>query len=189
MEEFYHNVDSNISHFIFPKENKILQKKLPFFFLPDVFTDFVTEFADAKWRIAWWFRWSFGMSTHHLDVLPPDHCLRGRISNFLGEENYGAAFFGKAPWYGSTYTLHWKWRNMLSNYILTALPNPNTYEWPHECTSKKAKINIFTLQSEGPSFQTTPFDISFFFLIIDFSLYGKNIKLCFVNYNSHFFKF
>ena len=80
--------------------------------LPDTFTDFITEFADAKWRIAWWFRWSFGMSTHHLDVLPPDHCLRGRISNFLGEENYGAAFFGKAPWYGSTYTLHWKWGNM-----------------------------------------------------------------------------
>ena len=28
-----------------------------------------------------------------------------------------------------------------------------------------------------------------FFEIIDFSLYGKNIKLCFVNYTSHFFKF
>ena len=82
----------------FPKKTEVAK-----FFLPDVFTDFVTEFADAKWRIAWWFRWSFGMSTHHLDVLPPDHCLRGRISNFLGEENYGAAFFGKAPWYGTAH--------------------------------------------------------------------------------------
>ena len=62
---------------------------------------------------------------------------------------------------------------MLSNYILTALPNPNTYEWPHECTSKKAKINIFTLQSEGPSFQTTPFDISFFFELLILAFMAK----------------
>ena len=47
---------------------------------------------------------SYGMSTHHLDVLPPDHCLPGRISNFLGK-NYKAAFLGKANVMGVRYSL------------------------------------------------------------------------------------
>ena len=46
---------------------------------------------------------SYGMSTHHLDVLPPDHCLPGRISNFLGK-NYKAAFLGKANVMGEVLT-------------------------------------------------------------------------------------
>ena len=46
---------------------------------------------------------SYGMSTHHLDVLPPDHCLPGRISNFLGK-NYKAAFLGKTNVMGEVLT-------------------------------------------------------------------------------------
>ena len=44
---------------------------------------------------------------------------------------------------------------------------------PMSGTSKKAKINIFTLQSEGPSFQTTPFDISFFFELLILAFMAK----------------